>query len=56
MPLIEREDNFVLASIPVNNGTVRLSDLRDLLEAVDALPDSAVALVMTDEIRIEDVR
>lgn len=50
---LEEEDNFVMPSVPVNNGVVTLRDLRDLLEAVDHLPETAVAFVMLDEIRVE---
>ena len=37
--------------VPVTAGLVRISDLRDLLEVLDGLPENALLEVRADEIR-----
>lgn len=53
---LEAEDDFVMPSIPVNNGIVLLRDLRDLIEATEHLPEDQQVLVLPDEIRVEVTR
>lgn len=53
---IEDEVDFVMPSVPVNSGAVTLRDLRDLIEATDALPGSHPVLVLAEELRIEILR
>lgn len=50
---MEQQDDFVMPSIPVNNGMVRLRDLRDLVEATSGLDDDAIGHVFVDEIRVQ---
>lgn len=58
MALTEQIGRTTLISVPVNQigpvvGVVKLRDLRDLLEAVDHLPERTSVLVLPNELCIE---
>lgn len=53
MRLVEHEDDFALVSVPVNNGAVSLQNLRELVDATDALPETTAAIFLNDELRVE---
>lgn len=54
MSLVEHEDEFMLVSEPVNKyGEITLRSLRDLVEATDSLPETAIAIFVNDELRVE---
>lgn len=57
MALTEQIGRTTLISVPVNQiggvGVAKLRDLRDLLEAVDHLPERTSVLVLPNELCIE---
>lgn len=56
MTTVEHVQNYMLVSVPVNNGVVTMRDLRDFIEATDNAAEDAHVLVLDGEIRLEVLR
>jgi hypothetical protein len=47
------DEQWTFVSIPVARNMIRMSDLRDMVEATEEAPESAVLYVLPGELRYE---